>query len=222
VNRAALNRVGLAGRPGVEQEGRRSPARSPDSPGSAEPSRPTGSSGPAETAGSPTDPDTAAAATGGLPFVDEHHVLVAAHAPTVWRCLGRQLAGPRFAAPGALVYLVGTQPRRASGAPLAEGSTLPGFVVAEAVPEHRARLTGRHHFSRYALTLTLVTEPAGTLLTAYTHAEFPGPLGQVYRGLVIGSGAHRVLVPRLLRAVRHQAEHQSCELAIYLVLAQVS
>jgi hypothetical protein len=81
--------------------------------------------------------------------------------------------------------------------------------VAEAVPGRRVRLTGRHRFSQYAFILTLVTQPDSTMLSARTHAEFPGLRGSVYRRLVIGSGVHRVLVARLLRAVRRQAEGQS-------------
>ena len=83
---------------------------------------------------------------------------------------------------------------------------MPGFTVAEAVPEHHARLTGRHRYSRYTLDFTLTSEPGGTRLGARTYAEFPGFLGGVYRRLVISSGAHHVLVGRLLRSIARRAE----------------
>jgi hypothetical protein len=67
-------------------------------------------------------------------------------------------------------------------------------------------LTGRHRFSRYALILTLAEQPDGTMLCARTQASFPGLHGSLYRALVIGSGAHRVLVRRLLRTIRRSAE----------------
>jgi hypothetical protein len=142
----------------------------------------------------------------GLPFIDEHHVLVKASALAVWRSLTMQIAGPRQAGAEAFARLVAAEPRRASGTPLDEGATLPGFKVAEAVPGRLVRLTGRHRFSRYALILTLVPQPEGTLLSARSRAEFPGLRGWVYHRLVIASGAHRFLVPRLLRAVRRRAE----------------
>lgn len=139
-----------------------------------------------------------------LPFVDEHRVLVSAPSFAVWRSLTAQI--PRFAGTEAFAHLLGATPRRASGRPLGEGATVPGFAVAEAVPGRRVRLAGRHRFSRYALTLTLDERPDGTMLSARTDAAFPGATGWVYRRLVISSGAHRVLVTRLLRAVRRRAE----------------
>jgi hypothetical protein len=87
-----------------------------------------------------------------------------------------------------------------------KGSTLAGFEVAEFVTDQRLRLTGRHRFSRYALTMNLTTESGETTLSAQTHAEFPGPLGWIYRQFVITSGGHRIIVARMLRAVRRRAE----------------
>ena len=140
-----------------------------------------------------------------LPFVDEHRVLVAAPADAVWRALTRRSPRRRPAA-AALVRLLGTEPRTASGDDLAEGATIPGFRVAAVDPGRRVRLAGRHRFSRYALELTLAEAPDGTALTARTFAAFPGLRGRAYRRAVIGSGAHRVLVGRLLRGVRRRAE----------------
>jgi hypothetical protein len=140
-----------------------------------------------------------------LPFIDEHFVHVAAPADTVWRhigvALGRSGAASRVA--GLLLAVV---PRRASGDPLVEGATLPGFSVRDAVPGDRLVLAGRHRFSEYALILTLVDTPGGTRLSAATHAHFPGVRGRLYRALVISSGAHRVLLVRMLRGIRRSAE----------------
>lgn len=146
------------------------------------------------------------AADNNLPFIDEHQVVVATCAATVWHCLTTQITRPPVGNGKVLAHALAAEPRRGSGTPLGVGATLPGFSVAEAVPGLRIRLTGRHRFSRYALTFTLAEQPYGTLLSARTDAAFPGPRGRVYRALVIGSGAHRVLVVRLLREVRRRAE----------------
>lgn len=49
----------------------------------------------------------------------------------------------------------------------------------------------------------------GTLLSARSHAVFPGPAGWAYRQMVIGSGGHRILVARLLRSVGRAAEQST-------------
>ncbi|MGW5198138.1 hypothetical protein [Streptomyces spiralis] len=144
----------------------------------------------------------------GLPFVDEYHVAVAADAAEVWRTLtgwaGQQGGGPREA----YARLVGARPTAASGPALETGSTLPGMRVVESVPGCRAVLAGRHLYSRYALELGLEPAPggSGTVLRAATYAAFPGPLGFVYRQLVIGSGVHGKLMRRLLAHLRDRAE----------------
>jgi Polyketide cyclase / dehydrase and lipid transport len=142
---------------------------------------------------------------GGLPFVDSYSVIVSAPAPVVWRSLARWFARQRRIA-GAYASLVAADPRRASGQLFDEGARVPGFEVTEAEPERWVRLTGRHLFSRYALIFTVTPSPDGTLLSAQTYAEFPGPHGWVYRGAVIGSGGHRALVGRMLRTIRDRAE----------------
>ncbi|MBA2763741.1 MAG: hypothetical protein H0U42_03545, partial [Thermoleophilaceae bacterium] len=81
------------------------------------------------------------------------------------------------------------------------GQTLPGFRVVEAAPERLLVLAGRHRFSRYRLTFVL---DEGRL-RARTHAAFPGLPGRLYRTMVIGSGAHRILTRRLLEQVARQA-----------------
>ena len=166
----------------------------PSSRGASAPSRPEAPGSP------PQGPE------GGLPFVDEHEVLVAAPVDAVWRALTRQVAHRNLAGNPTLARVLGTEAKRASGTSFEEGATVPGFTLAEAVPQERIRLTGRHRFSRYALSFTMASRPEGTVLAATTHAEFPGVTGFVYRQLVIGSGAHRVLVRRMLQTVRRHAE----------------
>jgi hypothetical protein len=140
----------------------------------------------------------------GLPRVDEHSVLVRAAAPVVWAALGASMPGSRPSAWYAVA--VGAADRRRSGDPLITGATLPGFSVREAVPGRRLVLTGRHRFSDYALVFTLDDRDGGTRLAAESRARFPGTGGRVYRALVIGSGAHRLLVRRWLRRIRSAAE----------------
>jgi len=138
-----------------------------------------------------------------LPFVDEHRVEVAAPALVVWQKLGESLRAGTITGAGA--RLLGAEPSRAEGDPLTAGSTIPGFGVREAVPGQKLVLAGRHRFSDYTLTFTLVDDNGTTQLAARTDAAFPG-LGRVYRALVIGSGGHRALVRRWLERIRRAAE----------------
>ncbi|MFE4962755.1 hypothetical protein [Streptomyces sp. NPDC056660] len=143
------------------------------------------------------------------PFIDEHTVFVKASSAAVWQALVRVYGGRgSLRSSGIEVYghLVGAEPRRCSGEPLAEGSTLPGFEVAESVPGRLVRFTGRHRFSRYALVLALEERDGGTVLGARTYAEFLGPAGWAYRRLVIASGAHAALLTRHLHAIRRRTE----------------
>jgi hypothetical protein len=140
-----------------------------------------------------------------LPFIDEHSVLVPAPAVRVWESLLGYVGRGGAGGGGALASVLGAEPRRASASFGSVGTTVPGFAVARAVAGERLELTGRHHFSRYALVFLLAPESGGTRLTARTQALFPGPHGWVYRQFVIGSRAHRVLVRRMLDAVRRHA-----------------
>lgn len=134
-------------------------------------------------------------------------MLVPATVPAVWRSLSAYLTTHhRSVGSEAVGYVLGTEPRHAVGQPLGEGSALPGFAVAEVVPEQRVRLRGRHRFADYALTFTLATRPDGTLLSARSDAAFPGLQGRAYRRLVIGSGGHRLAVTRMLRRIGRRAE----------------
>jgi hypothetical protein len=58
------------------------------------------------------------------------------------------------------------------------------------------------------IDLIVELEEAGadhTRIRAQTWAAFPGVLGRVYRALVIGTRAHRLVVRRLLRRIEGQA-----------------
>lgn len=141
-------------------------------------------------------------------FVDDHEVEVAAPAEAVWRSLGRHLAGAS-ALTERYARAIGARPAQPRGDVLAAGGTIPGFAVEEAVPGKLLRLVGRHRFSTYELAFTLEEESGRTALRAHTDAEFPGLHGRLYRTAVIGSGAHRVLVRRMLRAIGRSAERSA-------------
>ncbi|MGW5866479.1 hypothetical protein ACWFRJ_30325 [Streptomyces sp. NPDC055239] len=143
-----------------------------------------------------------------LPYIDEHTTVIAAGVDDVWRGLSETL-DQSFSPSGKGRYarLVGAVDRTAAGPrPLAEGSTLPGFRVAAAVPGRELVLTGRHRFSSYALIFRLEhVGPGRSRLRAESRAVFPGPAGGVYRLLVIGTGGHAVGMRRLLAAIRRRS-----------------
>lgn len=141
-----------------------------------------------------------------LPLIDEHQVTVSADASVVWRALATQFSSPSRTRTGTFLTVLGAQPRHATGTLLERGATIPGFAVTEVVPGEHVVLAGQHRFSQYALTLRLAEGPNGTVLSALTHARFPGVHGAIYRLLVIRSGAHRVVARTLLDTVRRRAE----------------
>ena len=142
-----------------------------------------------------------------LPYVDEHHVDVAAAPERVWSALEAVLGAARPAA-GTASRLLGCRDTDLSGpGPGVVGSTVPGFRVALAQRPSELVLEGRHRFSRYALGFRLEARGAGgSRLRAQTRAAFPGLAGRAYRALVIGSRGHVVAVRRLLRTVADRAE----------------
>jgi hypothetical protein len=104
--------------------------------------------------------------------------------------------------------MLGSAYTQAEGEPSVIGSTLPGFVVSRSVRPATLALLGQHRYSRYALVFCIdELGPGRSRLRAETRAEFPGGQGRVYRGLVIGSRGHVMLVRRILEAVRKRAEH---------------
>jgi hypothetical protein len=146
--------------------------------------------------------------TSTLPYLDEHTTTIAAGVDDVWLALIETL-DRTFSRTQATRFTraVGCADPTASGPrPLAEGSAIPGFRVAVAVPGSELVLEGRHHFSTYALTFRL--EPAGagrSLLRAESRAAFPGVAGGVYRLLVVGTRGHVFATRRLLSAIASRA-----------------
>lgn len=94
--------------------------------------------------------------------------------------------------------------------PIVAGSAFPGFRVSRAEPPGELALEGRHRFSRYGLVFRVEALGASrSRVRAETRAAFPGRGGALYRALVIGTGAHVLVVRRLLAGVRRRAErHQ--------------
>jgi hypothetical protein len=128
---------------------------------------------------------------GGLPYVDEHAIRIAAPREVVWTALFRYAGTSlRITEGSPIARLLGTEPRA-------------GFEVSESTPVERLTLVGRHRFSRYMLTFELTEAAVGsTQLRAQTYAEFPGVRGHVYRALVIGTRGHLVATNHMLRSVR--------------------
>lgn len=146
-----------------------------------------------------------------LPFIDEHQVLVNASAQTVWGALASQFTGQSKPAFTTYLRVISAEPRRSSGTPLDLDAAVRGFRVTDSTPTERVALTGRHRFSRYRLVFDLTARDGKTVVRARTYASFPGLLGTAYQGLVIKSGAHRMMTRRLLGTVRSRAERWAAE-----------
>lgn len=143
-----------------------------------------------------------------LPYVDEHSVTIAARPEDVWPALVRTVTAS-FSGAGVerVARLLGCETATASDwSQPAPGRTLAGFR-AEAVERPRLLgLTGRHRFSRYALTFRVDDVDGGVRCRAETRADFPGLRGRLYRAAVIGTGGHRVLLHRMFRHIKRSAE----------------
>jgi Protein of unknown function (DUF2867) len=119
-----------------------------------------------------------------LPYIDEHAISVAASRAETWPAVLRTIC---------------RDPRDPSTVP-------PGFVLAEARPPERFALKGRHLFASYRWVFELDAEaPQRTCVRAATWAHFPGLHGKMYRALVIGTGAHRVVVQGTLKRIASRA-----------------
>jgi len=151
----------------------------------------------------------ATASAAKLPCIDEHTITISVDDPMcVWRALGDVLARSRVPGFGRshVPRFMRVDPGKRSGDPLHIGSTLPGFTVVGADPCRELALQGQHRFSSYALIFRLATGEHRTTLSAETRAAFPGIGGRVYRGLVIGTRGHVLVVRGVLRAARRRAE----------------
>lgn len=94
--------------------------------------------------------------------------------------MGRVVEGS-FSSAGAAWFagVVGCDSTEVAGPrPLAEGSAMPGFVVARAEPGSELALVGRHRYSEYALVFRMVDDGGTTRLRAETRARFrAAPVG---------------------------------------------
>ncbi len=119
-----------------------------------------------------------------LPYIDEHAISVAAGRAETW---------------SAVLQTMCRDPHDPSTVP-------PGFVLDEARPPERLALKGRHLFATYRWVFELDAEdPQRTCVRSATWAQFPGLRGKIYRGLVIGTGAHRVVVRGTLKRIASRA-----------------
>jgi hypothetical protein len=144
-----------------------------------------------------------------LPYIDEHATAIAADVDEVWAVLV-ETVDRAFSGAGTALYTraVGCADSTSSGPrPLAEGSTVPGFRVATAVPGSELVLEGRHWFSSYALIFRLDQLGAGrSRLRAESRGVFPGVAGRIYRLLVVGTGGHVLAVRHLLSGIKRRSE----------------
>ena len=143
-----------------------------------------------------------------LPFVDEHHIEIAAPPDAVWDALVVQLRGLAHGrSRRRMARRLGCKQTETRGEVGAIGSTIPGFLVTRSIRPAVLALMGQHRFSRYALIFRIAEKPSGlVLLSAQTRAEFPGAKGRTYRGLVIGTRGHVLVTTSMLRSVRKRAE----------------
>lgn len=78
----------------------------------------------------------------------------------------------------------------------------PGFALGGATAPRRFVLKGRHPFAIYRWVFELDDLGAQrTRVRSQTWAAFPRLRGKIYRALVIGTGAHRVVVRLVLRRI---------------------
>lgn len=153
----------------------------------------------------------------GLPYIDSHCRRVEATREQVWDALVSVLHA-RLTGAVAVPFarLVGVTPAAVRGdwhGTPGPGDSLPGFEVAEVRAPARLALRGEHRFAQYQLAFELDTTgetgpgtgAAECTLCARSWGAFPGLAGSGYRAVVIGTGAHRVLVRQLLRLVARRA-----------------
>ena len=143
--------------------------------------------------------------TGPRRYRDVRAATLTAPPEVVWRAVLDQVEV--LGQPAWYVRLIGCRDTQPAGPrPLAAGSAIPGFRVAAADPPARLVLDGVHRFSVYTLTFHLVSDGDGTRLEAHTDATFPGPLGAVYRLLVIDSRIHKLATRSIVARIRRRGE----------------
>ena len=142
------------------------------------------------------------------PLLDEHSIRTSTDPIQVWDALPAGIAAAFDHGRGrAIAGLLGCRDRSAGeGFTAREGATIPGFRAVRVVTPREIALAGRHRFARYALTFRVEPREGGTTLRAVTHAEFPGVHGALYRALVVGTGGHRIVTRRILKAIARRAE----------------
>lgn len=142
--------------------------------------------------------------------VDKHSVAISASREVVWaaliRTVSNALSGERAQR---IARFLGCEPAEACGSPEVVGSWLPGFRVDASQKPALLTLAGHHRYSRFALVFRLEARDGRTWCRAETRAHFPGWRGRLYRAAVLGTGAHRFLVTRMLRSIKHLAERGS-------------
>jgi hypothetical protein len=207
----------------------------PGPAGASPASRACAQTDPTPTTNTPATTDPANAhAPRELPFVDAYAIEADAPSERVWDVIVEQVL-PRFgggfgpAATGRIGRVgtrllrapyappaptgAGTGSRlagargRAGGAGPSAPSVIMGFRVEQAERPGLIALAGEHRFARYSLTLRVTPSGSGSTsrLSAETRAAFPGVAGWTYRTAVIGTGAHRLVVSRLLHRIRRLA-----------------
>lgn len=143
-----------------------------------------------------------------LPPVDEHSIEIDAPAEATWAALFPALDGSfggRFAI--RVSRSLGCTETEFEGDLHHPGGTMPGFVVARAIPPVMLALLGEHRFSRYGLIFRIDLLPGErSRIRAETRAEFPGFRGRFYRLAVIGTRGHVFMVNSLLRRIKRRAE----------------
>lgn len=120
-----------------------------------------------------------------LSYIDEHAITIDANRADTW---------------SALLRVMCRDPDEPATVPI-------GFILDEALPPERFALKGRHPFAVYRWVFELDEQTRDrTRLRATTWAAFPGLRGRIYRGLVIGTGGHRVVVRWTLNRVARASE----------------
>jgi hypothetical protein len=134
-----------------------------------------------------------------LPFIDEHHIDVAASGESVWDAVvgtfHRPLSGRGW---GVVAMVLGCDPSL--------GSAIPGFRIVEADQPRLLVLQGRHRFARYGIVIRVERRDGGARCRLESRAAFPGPHGAAYRLAVVGTRLHAAAVRHLLDTIRRAAE----------------